>query len=146
MHLLEEYQIRTITALRKIIVAEDFRTDNFSFTYLYDTAEGSIVRVSYVVVYEWIAFQKNLGLAVNDDVVASAEFESHREFSDQVKQFITLFHQKTELYFKKTNRVMLGSAISTKLIRTTADNLNHKEQILLNKSALLSCELDDLLK
>jgi len=28
----------------------------------------------------------------------------------------------------------------------TADNLNRNEQILLNKAALLSCELDDLLK
>ncbi len=30
--------------------------------------------------------------------------------------------------------------------RLTADNLNQEEQIVLNKSALLSCELDDLLK
>ncbi|MBU0648730.1 hypothetical protein KJ969_01310 [Patescibacteria group bacterium] len=36
--------------------------------------------------------------------------------------------------------------IATKLIRMTADKLNPKEQIILNKSALLSCELDDLLK
>ncbi len=41
---------------------------------------------------------------------------------------------------------MLGDAITTKVIRMTADNLNRKEQIVLNKSALLSCELDDLLK
>ena len=41
---------------------------------------------------------------------------------------------------------MLGDSIITKVIRMTADNLNPKEQILLNKSALLSCELDDLLK
>jgi len=41
---------------------------------------------------------------------------------------------------------MLGDAIITKVIRMTADNLNQKEQIVLNKSALLSCELDDLLK
>ena len=41
---------------------------------------------------------------------------------------------------------MLGDAIITKLIRMTADNFNPKEQIVLSKSVLLSCELDDLLK
>ena len=41
---------------------------------------------------------------------------------------------------------MLGDSIVTKVIRMTADNLNQKEEIVLNKSVLLSCELDDLLK
>ena len=61
-------------------------------------------------------------------------------------QYAELFHQKIEEYFKKTNHIMLGEAITTKVIRMTADNLNQKEQILLNKPALLSCKLDDLLK
>lgn len=41
---------------------------------------------------------------------------------------------------------MLGDRIVTKLIRLTADNLNLKEQIVLTPSALISSELDDLLK
>ena len=65
---------------------------------------------------------------------------------DKLKQYATLFYQKTEKYLKKTNRIMLGDHIITKVIRMTADNLNQKEEIVLNKSALLSCELDDLLK
>ena len=42
--------------------------------------------------------------------------------------------------------IMMGRSIDTKLIRMTANRLNQKEQILLNKSALLSCKLEDLLK
>lgn len=61
-------------------------------------------------------------------------------------QYATLFYQKTEKYFEKTNRVMLGDSIITKFIRMTADDFNQNEEIILNKSALLSCELDDLLK
>ena len=49
-------------------------------------------------------------------------------------------------YLIKTKRIMLGRSIDTKLIRMTADHLNQKEQIVLNKWALLSCELEDLLK
>ena len=41
---------------------------------------------------------------------------------------------------------MLGDSITTKIIRMTAENLNPKEQILLNKSSLINCELDTLLK
>ncbi|MBI2426806.1 MAG: hypothetical protein HYV34_03075 [Candidatus Kerfeldbacteria bacterium] len=47
---------------------------------------------------------------------------------------------------KKTHRVVLGDTMTTKLIRMTAENLNPKEQILLNKASLRSCELDDLLQ
>lgn len=148
LRLLDDYKIRTVTALRKIIINEDSRTDNFSFTYLYDTdtVEEVIVRITYIVVYEWIAAQKVLGIEINEDAVKLAKLESRKELSDQLKQFITLFYQKTEAYFKKTNRIMLGDKIATKVIRMTADNLNQQEQIVLNKSALLSCELDDLLR
>ncbi len=40
---------------------------------------------------------------------------------------------------------MVGDRIVTKIIRMSAGNFNPNEQIVLNKSALLSCELDDLL-
>ena len=65
---------------------------------------------------------------------------------EKLKQYAALFYQKTEDFLKKTNRIVLGRSIVTKLIRMTADHLNQKEQIVLNKSALLSCELEDLLK
>ena len=77
---------------------------------------------------------------------SGARVESGAELNDQIKQFIALFFRKNASYFKKVNNIMLGDAIITKVIRMTADNLNQKEQIVLNKSALLSCELDDLLK
>jgi len=59
---------------------------------------------------------------------------------------VTLFYKKTEKYLKKTNQAIVGDVMNPKVIRMTADNVNAKEQILINKSALLSCELDDLLK
>jgi len=145
LHLLKEYKIRTVTALREIVIKEDFSTDNFSFHYLYST-DGGTIRVTYNVVFEWIKDEKILGLAINEDLIKLTTAESREKLSEQLKQFVTLFHQKTEDYFKKTNHIMLGDAITTKLIRTSAINLNQEEQIVLNKSSLLSCELDDLLK
>jgi len=76
----------------------------------------------------------------------SNDWSSRPTPQDRLKQYTDLFYKKTEKYFKKTNNILLGDVITTKVIRMTADNLNQKEQIVLNKSALLSCELDDLLK
>jgi len=49
--LLEDYKIRTVTALQAIIVSEDFHTDNFSFVYAYETKEKYVVKISYLVSY-----------------------------------------------------------------------------------------------
>ncbi len=147
-HLLNNYKIYTVTGLKKILITEDFSTDNFSFIYIYNTIETEIVKIVYTVTYEWIKFQKSLGVDIRDDLMSLVSFKSGAELNDQLKQFTTLFFGKNTDYIKKVNRIMLGDAIITKVIRTptTAGNFNQKEQIVLNKSALLSCELEDLLK
>ncbi|MCX6739086.1 MAG: nucleotidyl transferase AbiEii/AbiGii toxin family protein [Candidatus Parcubacteria bacterium] len=151
--LLKEYKIRTIKELERITIFQDFRSDVFSFVYWYKTDEGGMsVRVAYTMSDYWIVFgDGNLSIEADKTLESKIEFRangsSSRENSEEkIKQYVTLFYQKTENYFKKTNKIMLGDSIETKLIRMTADNLNSNEQIILNKSALLSCELEDLLK
>lgn len=152
LRLLDEYKIRTVTELESIVVHRDFRTDSFSFVYWYNTEDGRSVRIAYTISDYWIDFRGgDLSIEVDKSLEAKTEFGSNGVSSrpipkDKLNQYKTLFHRKTEAYFKKTNRIMLGDSIVTKAIRMTAENLNQKEQILLNKSALLSCELDDLLK
>lgn len=152
LRLLDEYKIRTIKELERVSVHQDFRTDTFSFVYWYATEDGGSIRIVYNLSEYWIMFgEGNLQIEVDKSLEDKMEFRSNGVSSRQtpeerLKQYATLFYRKTEKYFKKTNGVMLGDAIITKVIRMTADNLNQKEQIVLNKSALLSCELDDLLK
>jgi predicted nucleotidyltransferase component of viral defense system len=152
LHLLGGYKINTVTTLEGIQVHQHFQTDVFSFTYTYKTEEGRVVRVRYLISDYWIDFDEgDLQIEVDKKLEGKIEFGSDGSSSrsvsqDKLKQYATLFYQKTEKYFKKTNRIMLGDGIITKIIRMTADNLNQKEQIVLNKSALLSCEFDDLLK
>lgn len=152
LRLFDGYKINIVTMLESIRVHQDFDTDNFSFVYRYGTAEDGSVRIVYTISNYWIMFREG-DLSVEEDKKISEMIEftssgstSHPPSQEKLKLYATLFHQKTEKYFKKTNRVMLGNTIQTKVIRMTADNLNQKEQIVLNKSTLLSCELDDLLK
>ncbi|KKQ39509.1 MAG: hypothetical protein US58_C0031G0010 [Candidatus Magasanikbacteria bacterium GW2011_GWA2_37_8] len=121
LQLFEDYNIRTVTTLKKI---SDY----------------------------WIEFREGELLTTPDKKIADlVEFNSNGISSrpvsqDKLLQYASVFYQKTENYLKKMNNTVFGDTISTKIIRMTADNLNQKEQILLNKSTLLSCELDDLLK
>jgi len=124
-----------------------FYSDNFSFIYWYKTEEGRKVRVIYSISDYWIEFRDgDLPIKINGKLIQLVGDDMKDNISDKIKQYITLFYEKTERYFKKTNRIMLGNVVATKLIRMTAGNFNPKEEIVLNKSSLLSCELDDLLK
>ncbi len=152
LRLLDEYKIRTVTELEHIRVHHDLMPDNFYFIYTYRTEEGGLVRIMYAMSDYWIEFSDgNLQTKENEKIKEMIEFTSNGSTSrppskEKLSQYAEMFRKKTEAYFKKTKRVMLGDTIATKLIRMTADKLNPKEQIVLNKSALLSCELDDLLK
>ncbi len=150
--LLDEYKINTITTLASLQIHQHFSSGNFSFTYTYNTEEDKLVYIRYIMSDYWIDFRGgDLPIEADkklDDKIkfTSDGWNSNPASQDDLKKYATLFSQKTEKYFKKTNYTMLGDSIITKIIRMTSDNLNQKEQIVLNKSALLSCELDDLLK
>ncbi|MBI2415795.1 MAG: nucleotidyl transferase AbiEii/AbiGii toxin family protein [Candidatus Kerfeldbacteria bacterium] len=152
LRLLDDYKIRTVTEIEHIRVHHDLMPDNFYFIYTYKTEDSGFVRVMYSMSDYWIDFNEgNLPTKESEKIKDKVEFTSngatsHPPSEDKLRQYATLFYQKTEDYFKKTNRIMFGDTITTKLIRMTSDKLNPKEQIVLNKSALLSCELDDLLK
>jgi hypothetical protein len=153
LRLLDDYKIRTVIELDHCMVEKNFRTDIFSFVYWYKTKEDVLIKVKYTVSDDTVD--------VNDDSlsfnVKGVQMPKTSFYSDETKgisstmetklvPYIKLFFQKTEKYFEKTNKIVLGDNLVTKVIRMTADGLNQKEQIVLNKSTLLSCELDDLLK
>ncbi len=151
LRLFEAYEIKTVKSLEKIIIRQDFTTDIFYFTYSYSTEDGGSARITYGISDYWFTFgDGDLSIEVDKKLEDKIEFSGSgwgKEASrEKLKQYATLFNEKNKKYFRKVKDVILGDSITTKLIRMTADNLNRNEQILLNKSTLLSCELDDLLK
>ncbi len=143
----DDYNINTITEIDDITVNQDFSTDNYSFVFIYKTEEHKIVRIIYKISDYWFEFTDgDLPTKINDKIIPLVESNLNRQLSEKEKQYVTLFYEKTEAHLKKVNNIMLGNSISTKMIRMTADNFNRKEEIILNKSALLSCDLTDLLK
>lgn len=150
LKLLDEYKIRTVTEFEGVEIYQDLRSDVFYFHYSYNTEEAVPVLITCIISDYWID-DVDLPVVIDKKIENKIKFSSNGSTSrpasqERLKKYAQLFHEKTEVYFKKTNNIMLGDRIITKLIRMTADSLNPKEQILLNKSTLLSCELDDLLK
>lgn len=156
LRLKENYEINTVAKLKDIEIRRDFKTDHFSFIYGYGTEEGKKIEVIYKLSEYWINFSDGYLLLnmsptiinMAGDLVKLANDISKLSAKTQkiLRQYAALFYQKTEDYFEKTGHVILGDTITTKLIRMTADKLNQAEQIVLDKSTLLSCELEDLLK
>lgn len=153
LRLRDEYGIHTVTELEEVGVHQDFRNDILSFVYWYKTEEGGQVNITYKLSDYWIRFREgDLSIEVSKKIEKLLiEFNTrgrnnNSASKNKLTQYAELFYQKTENYLKKIKRIMIGDTITTKLIRMTADDLNQKEQILLNKSTLLNCELDDLLK
>ena len=153
LRLIDAYKIRAVTTLESVRVHQHFDTDNFSFIFTYNTEEaGKVCRIRYAVSGYWIEFQDgNLTMEIDRNIGRVVEItrdgvSTQSLPEEKLKQYATLFYQKTENYLEKTNRIMFSGSINTKLIRMTANSLNQKEQIVLTKSALQSCELEDLLK
>jgi len=156
LRLVDEYKICTVTTLENVQVYQNFNNDNFSFTFVYNTKEdGKACWIRYEMVECWIEnYERDFPpIGINENISRIIQFKSdsgsiRSSYHDRLKRYATLFNQKNERYLSKTNRDMLnrGRSITTKLIRSTTERLNQNEQIVLNKSALLSCELEDLLR
>lgn len=158
LRLLGDYKIAKVTTLSKVRIWQNPKTRNYLFTYTYDTEDETSVLIHYITSDYWIDFSSgDLTIEADktlDDIteLPTERFSRRHVLQDELKtqnrlnRYATLFRQKTENYLEKTNRIMLGNEIVTKIIRMTADKFDQKEEIVLTKSALLSCELDDLLK
>jgi hypothetical protein len=148
----ETYKIRTISKFERVRVFEDFRTDVFSFIFEYSTKEGDNVRIICNLSEYWFLFKDfEISFTIHNIVSDHIEFSangtrSHPTSEKKQKEYASLFYEKIEAYLKKVNNELVGDTLTTKLVRVTADNLNQKEQIILRKEDLISCDFDDLLK
>jgi len=152
LRLLEDYDMRIVKNLDSIEVYKDFLSGNFYFILRYETEENKSIAIVYTLSDYWIEFLTGaLGIALDKNLEAKVIFSKNGSSSspdpqEKLIEYANLFYQKTEKYLKKTKRIILGNSITTKIIRMTATNLNQKEELVLTKSALVACELDDLLK
>ena len=151
LRLFEDYDIRTVANIEKIVIAKDFRADNYLFHLIYISDEDKSLIITCSISDYWINFREgDLSITIDEKVKISLNLVIMKLLINRLHKtsYYNMQHFLSEdrKLSKKVNHTIFGDSIDTKLIRMTADNLNQKEQLLINKSTLLSCELDDLLK
>ncbi|MDO8552702.1 MAG: nucleotidyl transferase AbiEii/AbiGii toxin family protein [bacterium] len=152
LQLRDAYKISTVSKFEKVRVFEDFRTDVFSFIFEYSTKEDDHVRIICNLSEYWFLFKDiEVSFPIDNEVASNIEFSANGSSSrstskEKQTEYASLFRKKIEAYLKKVNYELVGDTLTTKLIRVTADKLNQKEQIVLRKEDLISCDFDDLLK
>lgn len=140
------YSIYTVHALQAVRVEKDFNTKVLSFVFEYATAEGAPAICTYVLSRHWLQFREgDIDIPIDRALVRLVPEKAREKMNDRMKQYITLFYGKTEAYLKKSGRELIGDSITTKMIRMDAANFNPKKEIILTKSALLTCKLEDVL-
>ena len=100
LRLYEGYGINVVTSLaggKSVQIHQHFQTDNFSFTYTYNTEDGKFIRIRYIMSDYWITFgEGNLPIESDKKLEDKIEFTSDgwssRSFpQDKLKRYATLF-------------------------------------------------------
>lgn len=139
--LLESYNIRNVLDLESILIKENIKSDDFLFSFVYNTKDDIKFKIEYNITWEVFNLIKidKKSFEVSDIVLKLIKDKKYSIFA-------TIFYNKNIEYFKKTNNYIIGNILKTKRIRITADNLNRRQEIVLNSKNLISCDLESLIK
>lgn len=139
----KSYEIYRVQSLQSVWVAKDFDTENRNFRFIFSTNNpGVMINFEFSLAKFWYIFAdfKISGHRRKDFKISGSE-----NFTDQDYEYFWLFYTKIEDYLKRNDNIVLQLRISTKLIRTTGDNLNLNTQILLSRELLETAKLEDLM-
>lgn len=140
-------QIKNRPAIKEIKVLRDFATGNIFFQYLIETVESSSQNISFSFSIDenWYRY-KDFKIA-NGNRVLRIENKINEivSLNELDKEFVGLFYKKVEDYLKRNNNIILSPRIKTKLIRSTANNINIKTQVYIDKRTIKKAKLEDLL-
>ena len=133
--------------LREIHITKDFSNDNRHFHFYYNTAESSksVVRFSCSLSEYWYIFADFKILSGHRDKYIDDRIKDNGQLSELDYEYAGLFFKKIEDYLKRNAYVVLQPELKTKLIRATADNLNVKTQVFLDRRLLEKERFEDLL-
>jgi hypothetical protein len=133
--------------IQKISIKKDFSSDTRYFHYYLFTSEPPDNRVHFTFALSdyWYLFNdlKITGEHRRKDI--ESQIKNSRELSDLDFEYAGLFYTKIEDYLERNEYVVLQPELKTKLIRATADNLNIKTQIFLDRRLLVKEKFEDLL-
>lgn len=148
----EIYEVKSIAGkpyLDEVNIAVDFSSDtryfHFHFPTIYPLNKG--VKFTCVLSEYWYMFSdfKIYKGHRRKDIEAQVVSFNGPVLTDLDYEYAGLFYTKIEDYLKRNDYIVLQPELKTKLIRATADNLNVKTQLFLDRRLLVKERFEDLL-
>lgn len=137
------YTLHKVKGFKAIWIAKEFSSNNHRIMYIFSTEEPGVdVTFTCALSEYWYIFadvkigpeHKRKDLKYN--------IPNATELDDS---YIGLFYTKIEDYLKRNENVVLQTEFTTKLIRASAEDLNVKTQILLDRRLLEKESFEELL-
>ncbi|MBU0976093.1 MAG: nucleotidyl transferase AbiEii/AbiGii toxin family protein [Patescibacteria group bacterium] len=148
MQLLDSYKVYEVGELEKIYGHVDFSTENRTISYRFSTLDHPHQEVIFRVIltdywFEFSDIKINSGHRVLE-IEDKAE-KGTAKMSELDYEYIGLFYRKIKDYLDRNKNVVFQDKFETKVIRATADKLDPKKQIYLDKRLLERIDFEELL-
>lgn len=147
LRLVNNYNVYEVGNLIDVAISQDFSTMNWYFHFVYtDKAQKTRIIFTFGLSDYWIAFNDlGIGTGHRNKEVEKLLSDEKTPSSDLHREYLGLFYNKVESYLKEYHREVYHKQFKTKLIRATADHLNRKTQLYLNKRLLENIKFEELL-
>lgn len=133
--------------LLEVRVMTDFSSDNIYFHFHFSTEDPLNRKIKFICCLSeyWYIYADLKIQAGHRRKEIESFIKSDRKLSELDYEYAGLFYEKIEDYLKRNDYILLQSKLKTKLIRATADNLDVKTQILLDRRLLVKEKFENLM-
>ncbi|MBI5754199.1 nucleotidyl transferase AbiEii/AbiGii toxin family protein [Candidatus Peregrinibacteria bacterium] len=133
--------------LVEIFIGKNFSSGNryFHFWFSTEEPENGAIKFTCVLSEYWYMFSD---LKISSDYRAKSIeslIKSPEKLTDLDYSYVGLFYRKIEDFLERNNYIVMQKEFKTKLIRSTADQLNVKTQVFLDRRLLIKEKFEDLL-
>jgi len=153
LNLINSYKMYKVGELIRARVSVEFASDNRYFDYIFEI-ENKDDLVAFRVGMSDFWYNSNYTKNIKGNRVKKAEkilavaedgVGKTRKLSNYDYEYFGVFYRKIIEFLRKNNNIVTQNEFKTRLIRTTADNLDPKKQIWLDNRLLQKIEFEELL-
>ncbi|MBI4995260.1 nucleotidyl transferase AbiEii/AbiGii toxin family protein [Candidatus Peregrinibacteria bacterium] len=143
----KEYDIFRVKDLlpHEIYVGKDFSSDTRYFHFWFETEPDMLIKITFVLSDYWYVFADYKITPGHRRKDVESRIVQKEKLNELDYEYIGLFYTKIEDYLRRNDSLVLHDEIKTKLIRPSAENLNVKTQILLDRRLLTTVRFEDLI-
>ena len=141
----KKYDIFLVKDLHQIYIKKDFSSDNRYLHFLFETEPAMLIKITVSMSDYWYVFADHKITPGHRRKDVESRIVQNEKFTELDYEYIGLFYTKIEDYLKRNDSLVLQDEMQTKLIRASADNLNVRTQILLDRHLLETIRFEDLI-